>query len=201
MLRLVPFGPDTKIKNVLPAFALVKLNSASIRLLLSITKLVALILVAQFALSSANTDVTFGTPLMMKHAPVIRTSCATPQLPDDGDTEKTIGALVPNAIGQATVLVNGPNTLLSPDENVVVIVTVPAPPQHAAGNPLDEVDPNDADTGMVPLTRLQLTGVTFTNATTVSGTPFPSVSQAIVAAVVTVLPGRCSGTPVSDWNP
>jgi hypothetical protein len=201
MLRLVPFGPDTKIKNVLPAFALVKLNSASIRLLLSITKACALILVAQFALSSANTDVTFGTPLMMKHAPVIMVFCGIAQLPFDGDMEITIGALVPNANEQTTVLVNGPNTLLSPDENVVVIVIVPAPPQHAAGNPLDDVDPNDADTGIVALTRLQLTGVTLTNATTVSGTPFPSVSHARVAAVETVLPGRCNGTPVSDWNP
>jgi hypothetical protein len=201
MLRLVPFGPDTKIKNVFPLLALPKLNSASIRKLSMMKKVVALILVAQFALSSANTDVTFGTPLMMKHAPVIRRSCGTPQLPDDGDTEKTIGALAPNAIGQATVLVNAPNTLLSPDENVVVTVTVPAPPQHAAGNPLDDVDPNDADTGIVALTRLQLTGVTLTNATTVSGTPFPSVSHARVAAVETVLPGRCNGTPVSDWNP
>ncbi|MGA9769037.1 MAG: hypothetical protein WBV94_08350, partial [Blastocatellia bacterium] len=61
---------------------------------------------------------------------------------------------------------NGPNTLLSPSVNVVVTVIVPAPPQHADGNPEVDVVPNAADTGIVALTRLQLTGVTFTNATT-----------------------------------
>jgi hypothetical protein len=201
MLRLVPVGPDTNINNVLKALALPKLNSASIRLLSSIWKAVALILVAQFALSSANTDVTFGTPLMMKHAPVIIVFCGTAQLAFDGDMEITIGALVPSAMAQVTVLVNGPNALLSPDENVVVTVIVPAPPQHADGNPDVDVVPNDADTGIVPLTRLQLTGATFTNATTVSADPSPFVSHAIVAAVDTVLPGRCNGTPVSVWKP
>jgi len=199
--RLVPFGPDTKIRNVFPAFADVKLNNASIRFAFTIKKVVALILVAEFARSSANTDVTFGTPLIMKHAPVINTSCGTAQFPLDGVTDITIGALVPNANAHVTVLVNGPNTLLSPDENVVVIVIVPAPPQHAAGNPLVDVVPNDADTGIVALSRLQLTGVTFTSATTVSGIPSPFVSHANVAAVVTVFPGLCSGTPVSAENP
>jgi hypothetical protein len=125
----------------------------------------------------------------MKHAPVINTSCGTEQLPLDGVTDITIGALVPNAIAHVTVLVNGPNALLSPDVNVVVTVTVPAPPQHAAGNPLDGVEPNDADTGIVALTRLQLTGVTLTNATTVSAIPSPFVSHDNVAAVDTVFPG------------
>jgi hypothetical protein len=138
---------------------------------------------------------------MMKHAPVINRSCGLAQLPSDGVTEKTIGALVPNASEQVTVLVNGPNTLLSPLENVVVTVTVPAPPQHAAGNPVVEFSPNDADTGIVALTRLQLTGVTLTNATVVSATPSPFVSHAKVAAVETVFPGLTIGTPVSDWKP
>jgi hypothetical protein len=137
----------------------------------------------------------------MKHAPVISTSCSTPHGPLDGVTDITIGALLPNANAHVTVRVNGPNALLSPDENVVVTVTVPAPPQHAAGNPLFEFGPNDALTGIVARIRLQLTGVTFTSATTVSGIPSPFVSHASVAAVVTVFPGRCNGTPVSDWNP
>jgi hypothetical protein len=164
-------------------------------------KFVALILVAQFALSNANTDVTFGTPLIKKHAPVINMSCGTEQLPFDGVAENTTGALVPRASAHVTVLVNGPNALLSPAVNVVVIVIVPAPPQHAAGNPLVGVVPNDADTGIAAVSRLQLTGVTFTSATVVSAIPSPFVSQANVAAVVTVLPARCNGTPVSDWNP
>jgi hypothetical protein len=97
--------------------------------------------------------------------------------------------------------VNGPNALLSPSVNVVVTVIVPAPPQHAGGNPLDDVVPNDADIGIVALNKLQLTGVTLTSATTVSGTPSPFVSHASVAAVVTVLPGLCNGTPVSASKP
>jgi hypothetical protein len=201
MFLLVPFGPDTKIRNVFPAFALVKLNNASIRLLFTITNVVAFIRVAQFARSSANTDVTFGTPLIMKHAPVINRSCGIEQLPFDGVTDITIGALVPNASAHVTVLVNGPKILLSPSENVVVTVIVPAPPQHADGNPLVDVAPNDADTGIVALIRLQLTGVTAVSATTDSGIPSPFVSHASVAAVVTVFPGLCSGTPVSASNP
>jgi len=199
--RLIPPGPCTKIRNVFPAFALVKLNSASTRNGLNTVKFTALILVAEFALSIANTDVTLGTPLMMKHAPDINRSCGTEQLPLPGDTEITTGALVPNATEHTAVRVNGPNALLSPDENVVVTVTVPAPPQHAAGNPLVDVVPNVADTGSVALTKLQLTGVTFTSATVDSGIPSPFVSHDNVAAVVTVLPSLCSGTPVSDSNP
>jgi hypothetical protein len=137
----------------------------------------------------------------MKHAPVISSSWITPHGPLDGVADITIGALVPNANEQGAVRVNGPNALLSPEENVVVTVTVPAPPQHAAGNPDDGVAPNDALTGIVARTRLQLTGVTLTSATTDSGIPSPFVSHANVAAVVTVFPGRCSGIPVSDWKP
>jgi hypothetical protein len=199
--RLIPPGPCTKIRNVFPAFADVKLNNASIRFALMMKKFVALIRVAVFARSSANTDVTLGTPLIMKHAPVINRSCGIEQLPLDGVTDITTGALVPNAIAHVNVLVNGPNALLSPDENVVVTVIVPAPPQHAAGNPLVDVVPNDADTGIVADIRLQLTGVTFTSATVVSATPSPFVSQLNVAAVVTVFPGLCSGTPVSASKP
>src|ERR1041385_1543758 len=113
----------------------------------------------------------------------------------------TTGARVPSASAHTAVRVNGPNALLSPAVKVVVTVTVPAPPQHAAGKPVVELAPNDADTGMVARTRLQLTGVTDVNATVVSGMPSPLVSQASVAAVLTVLPGRCSGTPVELWKP
>lgn len=199
--RLMPPGPCTKIRNVFPAFALVKLNNASTRFAFNTVKFIAFILVAEFARSIANTDVTLGTPLIMKHAPEINRSCGTEQLPLDGVTDITTGALVPNAIAHTTVLVNGPNTLLSPDENVVVTVIVPAPPQHADGNPLVDVAPNVADTGIVALTRLQLTGVTLTSATTDSAIPSPFVSHANVAAVDTVFPGLCSGTPVSASNP
>src|SRR5205085_9154417 len=90
---------------------------------------------------------------------------------------------------------------LSPAVNVVVIVIVPVPPQQAAGKAVFELAPNDAEIGIVAVNRLQLTGVTLVKATTVSGMPSPLVSQASVAAVVTVLPGRCSGTPVELWKP
>jgi hypothetical protein len=164
-------------------------------------KFTAFILVAEFARSIANTDVTFGTPLIMKHAPVINRSCGTEQLPLDGDTDITIGALVPNAIVHTDVLVNGPKMLLSPSVNVVVTTIVPVPPQHVGGNPLVDVVPNAADTGIVALIKLQLTGVTFTSTTVDSGTPSPFVSHDNVAAVVTVFPGLCSGTPVSASKP
>jgi hypothetical protein len=85
--------------------------------------------------------------------------------------------------------------------NVVVTVIVAGPPQHAAANPLELVDPNVADIGIVAVTRLQFTGVTDASAIVTSGTASPLVSHASVAAVVTVLPGLCSGTPVSPANP
>jgi hypothetical protein len=173
-----------------------------------------LIRFAGFATSTANTDVTFpimfadpggvapGTNCVnVKHAPVISTSCNLPHAPFDGVTEITTGALVPNANEHVEVLVNAPNTLLSPAENVVVIVIVDTPPQHDAGNPDVDVGPNDALTGIVALTRLQFTGVTLVNTIVDSSTPSPFVSHANVAAVVTVFPGRCNGIPVSDVNP
>jgi hypothetical protein len=137
----------------------------------------------------------------VKHAPVISTSCRIPQFPFDGVTEITTGALVPRNSEHVDVLVNAPNTLLSPVENVVVIKIVDGPPQQLAGNPDVDVAPNDALTGIVALTRLQLTGVTGVNVITASAVPSPFVSHDSVAAVVTVLPGRCSGIPVSDVNP
>jgi hypothetical protein len=144
----------------------------------------------------------FGPPatncVNWKHAPLISTSCRIPHGPLDGVTEKTIGALVPKFSEQVAVLVNGPNTLLSPAENVVVISIVAGPPQHASGNAvpgLVEI------TFKVALTRLQLTGVTAPSTIVASGIESPFVSQASVAAVDTVLPGLCSGTPVSLEKP
>jgi hypothetical protein len=137
----------------------------------------------------------------VKHAPVISTSCSIPHGPLDGVTDITTGALVPSARLHVTARVNGPNTLLSPIVNVVVTVTVAIPPQHAAGNADVDVAPNDALTGNVALTRLQLTGVTLVSAIVASATPSPFVSHTSVAAVLTVFPGRCSGIPVSVWNP
>jgi hypothetical protein len=137
----------------------------------------------------------------VKHAPVISKSCSLPHGPLDGVTEITTGALSPRFNEHTDVLVNAPNMLLSAAVNVVVTVTVAGPPQHAAGNADVDVAPNVGLTGIVVLTRLQLTGVTFVNAITASAIPSPFVSHASVAAVVTVFPGRCNGTPVSDWNP
>src|SRR5258705_4918946 len=112
-----------------------------------------------------------------------------------------MGALVPRFNEHIVVRVNAPNTLLSPVENVVVTSIVDTPPQQAAGKPVVEFGPKLALTGIVARSRLQLTGVTFVSAITASGVPSPFVSHVSVAAVVTVLPGRCSGIPVSVWNP
>jgi hypothetical protein len=129
----------------------------------------------------------------MKHAPGISKSCPTPHGPVDGDTDNTTGALTPSATAHVVVRVNAPKKLLSPAVNVVVTVTIPVPPQHANGN---AVPGNPAIVGNVPLTRLQLVGVTAVTAVTDSGTESPFVSHANVAAVDTVLPGLCTGTPV-----
>jgi hypothetical protein len=175
-----------------------------------IVKSCAPILFAGFDTSTANTDVTVpmivaavpGTACVnVKHAPVIRTSCKIPHGPFDGVTEITTGALVPRNSEHVDVLVNAPNTLLAPSVNVVVTNTVAGPPQQLAGNPDVDVAPNVVLTGIVALTRLQLTGVTGVNVITDSATPSPFVSHDSVAADVTVLPGRCSGIPVSDVNP
>ena len=80
---------------------------------------------------------------------------------------------------------------------LVVTRIVDTPPQHAPGKPVVEFGPKLALTGIVARSRLQLTGVTAVSEITASGVPSPFVSQVSVAAVVTVLPGRCSGTPVS----
>jgi hypothetical protein len=133
-----------------------------------------------------------------KHAPVISKSFSPAHCEFEGVTLNTTGALIPSASEQTVVRVNGPNTLLSPAENVVVTVIVPGPPQQADGNPVPGIL---ANTGIVAVIRLQLTGVTLVNATTDSGIPSPFVSHASVAAVVTVLPGLCSGTPVSASKP
>ena len=197
--RLIPPGPCTKIRNVFPAFALVKLNNASIKLLFNTTKFVAFIRFAGFVLSTANTLV-IGPCGIMKHAPLINRSCGTAQLPLDGVTLNTTGALTPNAAVHTAVLVNAPNTLLSPEVNVVVTVNVPTPPQHATGNAV----PGNCTaftTFNVPLTRFLFNGVTPPNATVVSAIPSPFVSHAKATAVVTVFPGRGSGCPVSDPNP
>src|SRR6185295_9422190 len=136
-LRLVPFGPLTNIRNVFPASADVKLNSASIRLHVTILNPVACIVTGFVAVfSTANTLVTFGEPsARQKHAPVISTSCRIPHGPPEGVTLNTTGALMPRSIVQIVVLVNGPNTLFRPAVNVVVTVNLANPPQHAAGNP------------------------------------------------------------------
>jgi hypothetical protein len=134
----------------------------------------------------------------VKHAPVISTSSKIPHGPLDGVTEITTGALVPKFNVHVVVRVNAPNTLLSPIVNDVVTSIVDTPPQHAAGN---AVPGRLATTGIVARIRLQFTGVTLVSTITASGVPSPFVSHVSVAAVVTVLPGRCSGIPVSVWNP
>jgi hypothetical protein len=166
--------------------------------------------VITFAGFARSTKITLVTPPTMsvppgtssvkqKHAPEINRSWnGTAQFPSEGVTLNTTGALVPKFNEHVVVRVNGPNWLLSPAVNVVVTVTVAGPPQHASPNP---VPGRLANAGIVPLTRLQFTGVTFVNAIVASGIVSPFVSHTSVAAVLTVFPGLCSGIPVSVVNP
>src|SRR5258706_14877283 len=155
--------------------------------------------------STANTDVTLvvlppNAVGNTKHAPLINKSCDTAQSPCEGVTEMITGALTPRSMTQTAVLVNGPKMLLSPAVNVVVNVKVAKPPQQLNGKavPMKPACPGAAS---VPLTKLMLIGVTLTKAVVVSTTPSPFVSQAKTKAEVTVLPGRCNGTPVSLAKP
>jgi hypothetical protein len=158
--------------------------------------------------STANTDVTFDVPFgNTKQNPEINRSCGVAQSTGPlGVTDITTGARFPMSITHVVEKLNNPNWLLSPAVNVVVNVRFANPPQHANGN----ADPNDGSLGFplgaaavanVPLTRFALTGVTFVNGITRSGIASPSVSHTRFIEFVTVFPGRCSGTPVSPWNP
>jgi hypothetical protein len=197
---LVPLGPVTKIRNVFPRFTVPKVNNASIRFGFNTTNRVADTTLFALPLSTANTLVTFADPSgNKKHAPVINVSCGTAQSPSDGDSEITTGALTPRSIEHVVVSVNNPNRLLSPLVNVVVVTRFATPPQHANGNAVP--GSCGARAANVPLTRFLLTGVTDDNAIVRSGTPSLFVSHTRFCPVVTVLPGRCNGTPVSDENP
>jgi hypothetical protein len=177
------------------------LNSASTRFAFNTWNLVACTTLFGFPLSTPNTDVTFAVPFgSMKHAPDINRSCAVVQSPSDGVTDITTGALTPRSITHVVVLVNGPNTLLSPAVNVVVNVRFAKPPQHVNGNAVP-VNPDDAGPASVPLTRFLLIGLTAVSGIVKSATPSAFVSQITANALDTVLPGRCSGTPVSALKP
>ena len=203
---LCPLGPLTKIRNVCPAFADPKQNNASINVGDNTTNLVACITFAEFAMSTANTDVTFVVPFgNMKQLPVTSRSWQLLQSNGpDGDADITTGALSPKSIGQVVVLVNPPvdnmlKMLLLPAVNVTVLVNVANPPQHANGNAVNgSCGPNVANT---PVTRFLLTGVTLVNGIAKLGTPVPLVSHVTTRAFVTVLPARWSGIPVSSANP
>src|SRR5262244_2099080 len=109
-LRLVPFGPLAKIRNVFPAFADPKQNNASISVGDNTTNLVAWITCAEFAMLTANTDVTFVVPFgNMKQLPVTSRSWQLLQSNGpDGDADITTGALNPTSIGHVILLVNPP---------------------------------------------------------------------------------------------
>src|SRR5262245_12388588 len=204
MFRLCPFGPVANTKNFLPAFAEVKLNSASIRPHVRILN-AAFTVTAGVPLATANTLVTFGDPSgRQKHAPLISTSSSIPHGPEDGVTLNMTGARIPRSIVQNVVRVNGPNMLLRPAVKVVVTVNLANPPQHAAGKPEQFNNcpcPPPAGGNTDARTRLQLIGVTFPSAMTASLIPSPLKSHASVTAVDTTLPGSCSGTPVSSLKP
>jgi hypothetical protein len=122
--RLCPFGPLTKIKNVLPAFADPKLKSASIRFAFKTTKLIAFTRLFGFPSSTANTDVTLVVPFgSMKQNPEINRSCGLAQSSGPvGVVDFTTGALNPRSIWHIVVRLNNPNRLLSPCVYVVVDV-------------------------------------------------------------------------------
>src|SRR5262245_34832285 len=114
-LRLWPFGPDTKIKNVFPALADPKLKSASTSVGLNTTNLVALTRLFGFPSSTANTDVTFviGPPCpaslgIMKQNPEINRSCGLPQSAGPlGVADITTGALNPRSTWHVAVNTSG----------------------------------------------------------------------------------------------
>jgi len=204
-LRLVPFGPLAKIRNVWPAFADPKQNNASINVGDSTTNLVDWITFAEFAMSTANTDVTFVVPFgSMKQLPVINRSWQLLQSNGpEGDAEITTGALNPKSNTHVVLRVNPPvdsrlKMLLLPALNVTTSVSVANPPQHASGN---AVPGNPGCTASVPWIRFWFTGVTFDNGIARSGTPSPFVSQVTVSALVTVLPALCNGNPVESAKP
>jgi len=206
-LRLVPFGPLAKIRNVCPAFADPKQNNASINVGDSTTNLVDWITFAEFAMSTANTDVTFVVPFgSMKQLPVINRSWQLLQSNGpDGDAEITTGALGPKSRLHVMLRVNPPvcsrlKMLLLPALNVTTFVSVANPPQHASGNAVPG-NPNPVSDASVPWIRFWFTGVTFDNGIARSGTPSPFVSQFTVSAFVTVLPALCNGNPVESANP
>src|SRR6185437_15922626 len=128
-LRLVPPGPTTNTRNVFPAFADVKFTSTSSNwhvngfncpLVDGFSPIVIVTGFAAVVFSRKITLVTPGVPFgRQKHAPEIsRSWIGSAQLPSDGVMLNTTGALVPNANEHVVVRVNGPNTLLSPSENV-----------------------------------------------------------------------------------
>jgi hypothetical protein len=198
---------------VCPAFADPKQNNASINVGDSGTNLVAWITFAEFAMSTANTDVTFVVPFgSRKQLPLITKSWQLLQSNGpDGDAEITTGALNPRSSVQLILLVKPPpgNTLkmlLFPALNVTVFVSVANPPQHAVGNAVP--GRVGVSTANVPWIRFAFTGVTFVNGvpgsfpgTPRSNTPSPFESQNSVIAFVTVLPGLCNGNPVWSVNP
>src|SRR5262249_59676222 len=128
------------------------------------TNLVAWITFAEFAMSTANTDVTFVVPFgNMKQLPVTSRSWQLLQSNGpDGDADITTGALNPTSIGHVILLVNPPagsmlKMLLFPAVNVTVFTIVPNPPQHASGH---AVPGNPGSTASVPCIRFWFTGVT-----------------------------------------
>jgi hypothetical protein len=198
--RLVPVGPLTKIKNVWPAFADPKLKNASISVELIIANVCAGT-TAPVASSTANTDVTFTVPFgRMKQLPGIVISCPAEQSISDGVADITTGALCPKSNPHENDSWNPPldsrlKMLLFPAENVVVVVNVASPPQHAVGTIGNPV-PGDCDVGLMhPCTRFPFTGVTFVRLITTSGVSSPVAHDSVIV-VVTVFPGRVSGAPV-----
>src|SRR5262249_42900202 len=157
--------------------------------------LVACTTCAEFAMFTANTDVTFVVPFgSMKQLPVTNRSWQLLQSNGpDGDAEITTGALGPTSIRHEVLRVNPPvpgsrlkMLLLFPVMRAPVFTTLQTPPQHASGN---AVPGNPGSTASVPWIRFWFTGVTLDSGTARSGTPSPFVSQLNVSVFVTVFPG------------
>src|SRR5205807_10658314 len=153
MLRLVPFGPATKIRNDFPPLPAGKLKVALRLFVSTMEKDVAGIETPGLLGSIANTEVTLAVvpSPCLNEAPLMARFCvAAPQSPRVGVAESTTGARLPTLKEAAAARVNAPKALLSPVVKVVVVVRVPAGPSAASGKAV----PGKPATGSsVPLTR------------------------------------------------
>jgi len=146
--------------------------------------------------STAKTAVT--GPGELKLTPEIETFWTTLQSPVVCVTPRTIGARVPGARSPEAVRENGPNMLLSPEVNMVVIVIKPDPVKALKGKAVPAAVPKG---DILAVTKFLLIGVTLVSEKVTSGMLSRLLSTEYVTAEVTNLPGRVVGTPAEGCTP